>query len=138
MQEIRLVRVGDVDSEILSWLLVALADTLNMPCTLEEMVIDPELKGQAARIRERARSIRAELKRHSAEPNWELVQEQVERGERPSGDDVAEGFFHLARVEERSGPRDEHNRFRAADSTLDPLDPPLERLRRRLGVDPPT
>jgi hypothetical protein len=62
--------------------------------------------------------------------------EQVERGERPEGDDLAEGFFHLARVEERGGPRDEHDRFRGADS-LDPLDPPLERLRHRLGVEPP-
>ena len=40
--------------------------------------------------------------------------EQVERGTRPEGDDLAEGFFHLARVEERAGPRDEHARFRAA------------------------
>jgi len=61
--------------------------------------------------------------------------EQVERGERPVGDDVAEGFFHLARVEERNGPRDEHGRFRAEWSCLDPLDPPLERLRRRLGLE---
>lgn len=60
--------------------------------------------------------------------------EQVERGERPDGDDIAEGFFHLARVEERNGPRDEHGRFRAEWSCLDPLDPPLERLRRRLGL----
>ena len=60
--------------------------------------------------------------------------EDVARGERPTGDDVAEGFFHLARVEERSGPRDEHGRFRAEWSSLDPLDPPLERLRRRLGL----
>jgi hypothetical protein len=60
--------------------------------------------------------------------------ERVERGERPDGDDVAAGFFHLARVEERNGPRDEHGRFRAEWSCLDPLDPPLERLRRRLGV----
>ena len=60
--------------------------------------------------------------------------EQVERGERPAGDDIAEGFFHLARVEERNGPRDEHGRFRAEWSSLDPLDPPLERLRRRLGL----
>ena len=43
MQEIRLVRVGDVDSEILSWLLVALADTLKMPCSLEKKVIAPAL-----------------------------------------------------------------------------------------------
>jgi hypothetical protein len=61
--------------------------------------------------------------------------ERVERGERPSGDDLAEGFFHLARVEERNGPRDEHGRFRAEWSCLDPLDPPLERLRRKLGLE---
>ena len=60
--------------------------------------------------------------------------EQVERGERPTGDDVAAGFYHLARVEERNAPRDEHGRFRAEWSCLDPLDPPLERLRRSLGV----
>jgi hypothetical protein len=59
--------------------------------------------------------------------------EQLERGELPR-DDVAAGFFHLARVEERNGPRDEHGRFRAEWSCLDPLDPPLERLRRKLGL----
>ena len=63
--------------------------------------------------------------------------EQVERGERPHGDEIAEAFFHLARVEERSGPRDQHGRFPAAASCLDPLDPPLERLRERLGAQPP-
>ena len=63
--------------------------------------------------------------------------EQVERGECPQGDEVAEAFFHLARVEERAGPRDQHGRFPAAASCLDPLDPPLERLRERLGVEPP-
>jgi hypothetical protein len=63
--------------------------------------------------------------------------EQVDRGERPQGDDLAEGFFHLARIEERNGQRDEHGRFRAEWSCLDPLDPPLERLRRRLGVQRP-
>jgi hypothetical protein len=61
--------------------------------------------------------------------------EQVERGVLPTDDDVAAGFFHLARVEERNGPRDEHGRFRAEWSRLDPLDPPLERLRRSLGVE---
>jgi len=63
--------------------------------------------------------------------------EQVERGERPEGDELAEAFFHLARIEERDGARDEHDRFRASASCLDPLDPPLERLRRRLGIEPP-
>jgi peptidoglycan/xylan/chitin deacetylase (PgdA/CDA1 family) len=63
--------------------------------------------------------------------------EQVERRERPSGDDLAEAFFHLARIEELDAPRDEHGRFQAASSCLDPLDPPLERLRRVLGAEPP-
>ena len=63
--------------------------------------------------------------------------EQIDRNERPAGDDLADAFFHLARVEELNGARDEHDRFRAASSSLDPLDPPLERLRQRLGVEPP-
>ncbi|MDX6479682.1 MAG: hypothetical protein QOG85_192 [Gaiellaceae bacterium] len=60
----------------------------------------------------------------------------VERGELPN-DPLAAGFFHLARVEEAGGARDERNRFTAAASCLDPLDPPLERLRRELGLEPP-
>jgi peptidoglycan/xylan/chitin deacetylase (PgdA/CDA1 family) len=63
--------------------------------------------------------------------------EAVERGELPDGDELAAGFFHLARVEERGAERDRHGRFFAASSCLDPLDPPLERLRRELGVEPP-
>lgn len=63
--------------------------------------------------------------------------EQVERGERPESDELAEAFFHLARVEERGAGRDEHDRFRASSSSLDPLDPPVERLRRTLKLEPP-
>ena len=44
---------------------------------VEEMVDDPELRAEAARIRDRARSIRAELKRHSIAPNWDLVRVRV-------------------------------------------------------------
>jgi len=66
-------------------------------------------------------------------PYDEAAWEQVDQGELPD-DDLAAGFFHLARVEEWNGPRDEHGRFRAEWSRLDPLDPPLERLRRKLGV----
>jgi hypothetical protein len=44
---------------------------------VEELVGDPELRAEAARIRDRARSLRAESRRHSAAPNWELVQTQV-------------------------------------------------------------
>ena len=68
--------------------------------------------------------------------------ERVERGERPAGDDLAEGFFHLARLEERETgshrpERDRHGRFPASSSCLDPLDPPLEWLRSQLGLEPP-
>jgi hypothetical protein len=63
--------------------------------------------------------------------------EQVERGELPQGDALATAFFHLARVEERGAPRDPHGRFFASSSCLDPLDPPLERLRRELGLPAP-
>jgi hypothetical protein len=70
-------------------------------------------------------------------PYVEAAWESVERGERPAGDDLAEAFFHLARLEERGGLRDRHGRFPASASCLDPLDPPLERLRRRLRLQPP-
>jgi peptidoglycan/xylan/chitin deacetylase (PgdA/CDA1 family) len=63
--------------------------------------------------------------------------EAVDRGELPQRDELAAGFFHLARVEEWGAERDPHGRFLAASSCLDPLDPPLERLRRELGVEPP-
>ena len=62
---------------------------------------------------------------------------QVDRGELPEGDDLAAAFFHLARIEERGASRDRHGRFFASSSCLDPLDPPLERLRRELGLPTP-
>jgi peptidoglycan/xylan/chitin deacetylase (PgdA/CDA1 family) len=50
-------------------------------------------------------------------------------------DQLERAFVHLARVEERDGPRDRHGRFLSSASAFDPLDPPLERLRAELGVD---
>ncbi|MFN9372486.1 MAG: hypothetical protein ACK6D3_11440 [Planctomycetaceae bacterium] len=44
---------------------------------VEEMVSDPELRAEAARIRDRARAIRQDARRNSAEPNWDLVRMQV-------------------------------------------------------------
>jgi hypothetical protein len=44
---------------------------------VEEMVGDPELRAEAARIRERARDIRAESRRHSAKPKWDVVRTDV-------------------------------------------------------------
>jgi peptidoglycan/xylan/chitin deacetylase (PgdA/CDA1 family) len=70
-------------------------------------------------------------------PHVESEWAQVDRGERPERLGVAQGFFDLARLEERGGPRDRHGRFPAAASAFDPLDPPLERLRESLGVPAP-
>lgn len=44
---------------------------------VEEMVEDPELRSEAARIRDRVRNLRMEMKRHSKKPDWELVESMV-------------------------------------------------------------
>ena len=43
------------------------------------MVGDPRLRSQAATIRDRARSVRAEFNRHSKEPNWDMVRDFINR-----------------------------------------------------------
>lgn len=44
---------------------------------VEEMVDDPELRTDLARIRERARAVRVEFKRHGKPPRWDLVRTQI-------------------------------------------------------------
>ncbi|MDG1895464.1 MAG: hypothetical protein P8J37_11180 [Fuerstiella sp.] len=44
---------------------------------VEEVLDDPELRNQVAQVRDRARSIRAEFKRHGKEPQWDLVKSQL-------------------------------------------------------------
>ncbi|HEX5222185.1 MAG TPA: hypothetical protein VFZ59_21705 [Verrucomicrobiae bacterium] len=44
---------------------------------VEEMLDVPELRAEAARIRDRARNVRQDLKRHSREPQWDLVKMQI-------------------------------------------------------------
>lgn len=44
---------------------------------IEELVEDPELRAEIARVREAARSMRAEFKRHSKEPEWSLVRMKI-------------------------------------------------------------
>ncbi|MDA1015840.1 MAG: hypothetical protein O3A00_15465, partial [Planctomycetota bacterium] len=44
---------------------------------VEEMLDDPKLRADVAKIRDRARSIRAEFKRHATEPNWNLVRKSI-------------------------------------------------------------
>jgi len=44
---------------------------------VEEMLDTPELRAEAARIRDRARSMRIDLKRHAQQPKWDLVNLQI-------------------------------------------------------------
>lgn len=44
---------------------------------IEEMLDDPELRSRIARVRDRARAIRAEFRRHGTEPQWDLVRSQL-------------------------------------------------------------
>lgn len=44
---------------------------------VEEMIGNRELRAEAARIRDRARGIRQDLKRHSEAPNWDVVKLNV-------------------------------------------------------------
>ena len=44
---------------------------------VEEMLGDPKLQSEVAAIRDRARSMRAEFKRHSKKPAWDLIQKQL-------------------------------------------------------------
>ncbi|MEE8467404.1 MAG: hypothetical protein V3T22_03055, partial [Planctomycetota bacterium] len=46
---------------------------------VEEMIDDPQLSAEAARLRSRARTVREDLKRHGKEPNWELVERMIAR-----------------------------------------------------------
>jgi hypothetical protein len=44
---------------------------------VEEMLDVPELRAEAARIRDRARATRLDLKRHTQEPQWDLVRMEI-------------------------------------------------------------
>ncbi|MDA1277112.1 MAG: hypothetical protein O2960_24120 [Verrucomicrobia bacterium] len=44
---------------------------------VEEMVSVPELRTRIAEIRERAQNVRVDLKRHSKDPQWDLVQADI-------------------------------------------------------------
>ncbi len=44
---------------------------------VEEMLNEPDLRNEAARVRDRARAMRAEFTRHGKEPQWDLVGEQI-------------------------------------------------------------
>ena len=41
------------------------------------MLDQPDLRGEVSRVRERARAMRAELKRHGKNPQWSIVRSQI-------------------------------------------------------------
>jgi hypothetical protein len=44
---------------------------------VEEMLSDPDLRAEVARVREIARGIRVEFRRHSKEPEWDMVKTKI-------------------------------------------------------------
>ena len=44
---------------------------------IEEMLEDPSLRNRVAQVRDRARAIRADFRRHGTEPQWNLVRSQL-------------------------------------------------------------
>jgi len=52
-------------------------DWSNRMREVEEILDDPELRNQVAQVRDRARSIRADFRRHGKEPKWDLVKSQL-------------------------------------------------------------
>lgn len=44
---------------------------------VEEMLDEPELRAEAARIRDRVRNVRKDVKRHAREPKWDLVKMEI-------------------------------------------------------------
>jgi hypothetical protein len=44
---------------------------------VEEILSEPELRNDVARVRDRARAIRAEFTRHGKEPQWNLVEQFI-------------------------------------------------------------
>jgi len=44
---------------------------------IEEMLTERNLRDEVARIRDRARTIRADFTRHGKEPQWDMVQQQI-------------------------------------------------------------
>jgi len=57
---------------------------------VEELMNDPELRAEAARIRDRARGAREEFKRHWKEPDWTRLKDLVAQPINELRDKIAE------------------------------------------------
>jgi hypothetical protein len=69
---------------------------------VEEMVGDPTLRSEAAVIRDRARQMRSEMRRHASEPQWELVESMIAKPLRELKMKVSEEL--LRRTADRAEP----------------------------------
>jgi hypothetical protein len=69
---------------------------------VEEMVDSPELRSEAARIRDRAREVRLEFRRNSKEPQWNLVEKMIATPLRELKRNVSEEL--LRRSADKSAP----------------------------------
>jgi hypothetical protein len=56
----------------------------------EDLLDDPQLRAEAARIRDRVRAAREEFKRHAKEPDWKQLQDMVQKPLTELRDRVAE------------------------------------------------
>jgi hypothetical protein len=69
---------------------------------VEEMIGDPTLRSEAAVIRDRARQMRSEMRRHASEPQWELVESMIAKPLRELKMKVSEEL--LRRTADRAEP----------------------------------
>jgi hypothetical protein len=63
---------------------------------VEEMLEEPDLRNEVARVRDRARSMRVEFKRHGKEPEWDLVTMQITKPLNALRERLAEELAKLA------------------------------------------
>jgi hypothetical protein len=66
---------------------------------VEEMLEEPDLANEVARVRDRARSIRVDFKRHGNEPQWDLVTMQITKPLNALRERIAEELAKLESAE---------------------------------------
>jgi hypothetical protein len=71
-----------------------------------ELLADPSLRDDAARVLERARAMRADFKRHSEAPQWALFETEVVRPLAELHDRVAEELRRLSPEQDKLAPID--------------------------------
>ena len=81
---------------------------------VEELLDNPEMRAEAARLRDRVRGEREEFKRHSKEPDWKKLKELVAEPMNELRNRIAEELSRRRREVARR-PRPDRPRPRAAE-----------------------